>query len=530
MKAHTRNEEDRVRGSLVVNYVPFSRNVDNVRVKHYLIRIALSDSALKNNTSTIEGDIIAFFVSTEEKDRDEDQLSSSKRQKRDDNIILDCKDIDVSSCSVVMGCSSQDFEAFVGSFSERAKRKEMNKWYELPSEDVGFKVTPWYLDICCEGRLFPLVLRIRYRTTPRGGSLAWRRDYSGSPCVFTCPSNINNRALFPCQEPPVAMATWQAAITAPADFEVLCSGDEDAEVDTSTSAEDPRTHYFYSSMVLPMSTFSLAIGKWKCVQLVSRGECESFRPNSETPHLAAAASTPECSHEPYPCHVRRGDSGPLIPCRLFAPQKFIEDHVDVKSLSVYVSGCLEAAYSVLGSHPFAKLDFLVPPRCFSSLGFASPNLTFLSQSLFLRRGDLSMMPRIAHEVSHSWFGLVIGAMDWTEEWLSEGFATFMEDPIHEKAMQVISRRHPTLESLFGCPLQNQPDWNKVAQLRAEIRFRTLSAELENTESDLQSLRPMRGNELRDEKTDTLFVKNGINPEIAFTQVHYIKGYFLLRYR
>ena len=105
-----------MRGSLLVNYVTFSRNVDNVRVKHYLIRIALSDSALKNNTSTIEGDIIAFFVSTEEKDRDEDQLSSSKRQKRDDNIILDCKDIDVSSCSVVMGCSSQDFEAFIGPF------------------------------------------------------------------------------------------------------------------------------------------------------------------------------------------------------------------------------------------------------------------------------------------------------------------------------------------------------------------------------------------------------------------------------
>ena len=30
-----------------------------------------------------------------------------------------------------------------------------------------------------------------------------------------------------------------------------------------------------------------------------------------------------------------------------------------------------------------------------------------------------MLARLAHEVSHSWFGLVIGAKDWTEEWLSE---------------------------------------------------------------------------------------------------------------
>ena len=385
---------------------------------------------------------------------------------------------------------------------------------------------PWYLEICCEGRVFPLVLRIRYRTKPCGGSIAWRKDCSGYPCIFTAPSNINNRALFPCQEPPVAMATWQADITAPANFEVLCSGDEDAEIEALTSEDSfpRRRHYFFSSMVLPMSTFSLAIGRWKCVQLVTKEECESARPRSQFP----AASSSECSHEPYPCHVRRGDSGPLIPCRLFAPQKLIDQHLDVTALSAYVNGCLEAAYGILGSHPFAKLDLLVPPRCFSSLGFASPNLTFLSQSLFLNGGDLSMMPRIAHEISHSWFGLVIGAMDWTEEWLSEGFATFMEDPIHEKAMLIISRRHPNLKSLFGCPLQNQPNWDKVSELRAVIRFRTLSAELENTESELQSLRPMRGNELRNEETNTLFVKNGINPEIAFTQVHYIKGYFLLR--
>ena len=47
-----------------------------------------------------------------------------------------------------------------------------------------------------------------------------------------------------------------------------------------------------------------------------------------------------------------------------------------------------------------------------------------------------MFVRIAHEVCHSWFGLSIGPKDWTEEWLSEGFCTFMEDIIHVNAMQV----------------------------------------------------------------------------------------------
>jgi aminopeptidase O len=34
---------------------------------------------------------------------------------------------------------------------------------------------------------------------------------------------------------------------------------------------------------------------------------------------------------------------------------------------------------------------------------------------------------------------LIGARDWTEEWLSEGFATFAEDAIHAAAMEVVIR-------------------------------------------------------------------------------------------
>ena len=69
---------------------------------------------------------------------------------------------------------------------------------------------------------------------------------------------------------------------------------------------------------------------------------------------------------------------------------------------------------------------------------------FLSQSVL--SGDASMRVRLAHEISHAWFGLLVGAKDWSEEWLSEGFATFMEEKIQSRAEKV--GVFPYLSSIF----------------------------------------------------------------------------------
>lgn len=54
-----------------------------------------------------------------------------------------------------------------------------------------------------------------------------------SPAVFTYGAWINNRSLFPCQEPPSAMATWEAIVIVDnKSAVVLMSGDEEARIKT----------------------------------------------------------------------------------------------------------------------------------------------------------------------------------------------------------------------------------------------------------------------------------------------------------
>lgn len=84
---------------------------------------------------------------------------------------------------------------------------------------------------------------------------------------------------------------------------------------------------------------------------------------------------------------------------------------------------------------------------------------------------------------------------------------------------------------FGSyPLKKEWEfWNQVSELRCLIRYQTLRAELNATPTEHQIIRPMKGEELRDAQTNIAYVKNGQNPQMAYTQVHYLKGYFLLHY-
>ncbi|XP_077004795.1 aminopeptidase O isoform X3 [Tamandua tetradactyla] len=494
-------------------------------------------------------------------------------------LVLDCCDLSVLKVEEVDVAAVPGIETFTRSpkptvVSEELRNQIVHELVTLPADrwreqldyyalcsqapgcgELLFATDTWSLQIRKTGAQtaadFPHAVRIWYKTTPKGKSVIWTSDQSGRPCVYTMGSPINNRALFPCQEPPVAMSTWQATVRAAASFVVLMSGENSAKptqlreahswdlsgqpgnstnkarcqnqngcsvdgiMSTNVSAflreKGYSSWHYYVTMPMPASTFTIAVGAWAEMKPQS---CSPNDPAAERVFPASEATfrcAGPCGHMDYPCRFQDASATTqeIISCRIFAPECLTG--ICQETLLPLISPCLSAAHSILGTHPFSRLDVLIVPANFPSLGMASPHIIFLSQST-LTGGSHLCGTRLCHEIAHAWFGLAIGARDWTEEWLSEGFATHLEDVFWAEAQQL-----PPTEA------------QEQQELRACLRWRRLLDEVQNSAEEMQVLRPNKEKTGHVSESGASVVKYGLNPEKIFMQVHYLKGYFLLRF-
>ncbi|XP_037115657.1 aminopeptidase O isoform X2 [Syngnathus acus] len=585
--------------------LPLCANTSHILVKHYALDLAvcfdrkvISGSVVLFLEPTIFGEPVehdgnqtAWFRNTEQWPSDfpgvrmaADHIKSSSEGHF--ILVLDCCDITVSKVEQVDVTSLSDAFPGVGppdliqkllsmpSAQWRRQQELFSACSRAPGLDqdggpLHFRTGRWSLHVWKPGvsspREFPRAIRIYYETMPIGGSVRWTKDQDNRACVYTAGSPINNRALFPCQEPPVAMSTWQARVRAPHDCVVLMSGEEQV-VPTENGDTNLLLWNYYVTMPMPASTFTLAVGRWQQVPaqllpacVIGRSErADEFGESApvsscggssreivkasrlhtgreERTARSASSSQHEsvsvldhsamlddgfpCSHGDYPCRLieRAFKSQHVIPHRVFAPTGLL--HKAQSRILTLLPRCLAAAQAVLGVHPFPRLDVLIVPAGFSSLGMASPHIIFLSQSVlrvgssFPRENSPSLCgSRLCHEIAHSWFGLLIGARDWTEEWISEGFATYLEDIIWARAQQL-----------------SEPEAAEESNLKALLRWRRLSDELQNSGEELQILRPNMDKTGQVSESGSSTVKHALNPEKSFLQVHYLKGYFLLMF-
>ena len=231
--------------------LPLMANADEIRVKHYMINLSFDFKS-----QTVHGDCILFCQPV-----GDDHLTLDRNGTDQEFLmVLDARHILTSSVKEVIH-QPHEAEKILTDFEPRKNLNSMKFWFGKPCQPISFKDEKWCLKIWksnVKSKLdFPRVIRIIWTTSREGKSLLWRLDQSGQPAVFTPAAAVNNRSLFPCQEPPIALASWQSILKVDRgqDYIVLCTGDANASI------SDEGEHYFYTQMILPMSTFAVAIGQ-----------------------------------------------------------------------------------------------------------------------------------------------------------------------------------------------------------------------------------------------------------------------------
>ena len=148
-----------------------------------------------------------------------------------------------------------------------------------------------------------------------------------------------------------------------------------------------------------------------------------------------------------------------------------------------------AAEALFGPYDWDRFDVLVMPPSFPYGGMENPRLTFLTPTVIA--GDRSLVNVMAHELAHSWTGNLVTNANAEHFWLNEGFTVYAERRL--------------LEALEG---------PELAALHAAIGRRDLDEAVARfaAQPGLTRLRTHLA---------------GIDPDEAYSQVPYEKGYLFL---
>jgi aminopeptidase N len=173
-------------------------------------------------------------------------------------------------------------------------------------------------------------------------------------------------------------------------------------------------------------------------------------------------------------------------CRVWAEPSLVDaaawEFADVPAM-------MTAAEALFGPYDWDRFDILTMPPSFPYGGMENPRLTFLTPTLIA--GDRSLVSVVGHELAHSWTGNLVTNANAEHFWLNEGFTTYAERRI--------------VEALYG---------TDMAALEAALGRRDLEESLDRFKEQPALTR------LRTHLT-------GIDPDLAYSQVPYEKGYLFL---
>jgi aminopeptidase N len=239
-------------------------------------------------------------------------------------------------------------------------------------------------------------VEIRYRGTPDDG-LILQDNVEGTPSAFV--DNWPNRTRFwlPSVDHPSDKATARFTVHAPAAWEVVANGrlvgqPYPSAPGTFGPETGPTRTWVYETDV-PHPTYTLVVGATE-MQVTSLGTSACGR----APASARLDGCVETTTWLYP-----GSAQAAAPSfrRAVEMVDFFSD--------------------VLGPFPYEKLAHVQSSTRFG--GMENSSAIFYSESALASGRD--MEGTVSHEIVHQWFGDSATPADWSELWLSEGFATYL---------------------------------------------------------------------------------------------------------
>ena len=265
----------------------------------------------------------------------------------------------------------------------QVERVTLNGGKELPFSNDGKKLTVTLDHAYHHGEEF--TIDVQYHAKPRTG-LHFIKPAPEDPTrpvqAWTFGQPRYHSYWFPCHDAPNDRATTEIIVTVPAHFLTVANGN----LISVTDHGETKTHHWRHDIPHAAYLISLVVSDFAVVEDSYNGKPVNYyvRPDRKDDARYYMGKTPEMM-------------------RFFAEYTDVDYPYDKYAqtvVEIYI-GAME--HTTATTHSFSLL---------------------MDERASL---DFDLVPVVAHELAHQWFGDLVTCRDWPNGWLNEGFATYFEE-------------------------------------------------------------------------------------------------------
>ncbi|TMC40539.1 MAG: M1 family metallopeptidase, partial [Chloroflexi bacterium] len=265
----------------------------------------------------------------------------------------------------------------------QVERVTLNGGKELPFSNDGKKLTVTLDRAYHHGEEF--TIDIQYHAKPRTG-LHFIKPAPEDPTrpvqAWTFGQPRYHSYWFPCHDAPNDRATTEIIVTVPAHFLTVANGN----LISVTGQGETKTHHWRHDIPHAAYLISLVVSDFAVVEDSYNGKPVNYyvRPDRKDDARYYMGKTPEMM-------------------RFFAEYTDVDYPYDKYAQTVVENYTGAMEHTTATTHSFSLL---------------------MDERASL---DFDLVPVVAHELAHQWFGDLVTCRDWPNGWLNEGFATYFEE-------------------------------------------------------------------------------------------------------